>query len=115
MSQTITIPTEGGEFSAYVAQPTKLPAPVVVVLHEIFGVNEDIRQTSRELANKGFIAIAPELFLRQERGVLTLGRTKSGRRVWPSTPPTIETPACEMLSRRYALQNSFKARLARLA
>jgi carboxymethylenebutenolidase len=69
MSQTITIPTEGGEFSAYVAQPTKTPAPVVVVLHEVFGVNEDIRQTCRELADKGFIAIAPELFWRQERGV----------------------------------------------
>jgi carboxymethylenebutenolidase len=69
MHQTITIPTEGGEFSAYLAQPTKTPAPVVVVLHEVFGVNEDIRQTCRELADKGFIAIAPELFWRQERGV----------------------------------------------
>jgi carboxymethylenebutenolidase len=69
MSQAITIQTEGGEFSAYVAQPTKLPAPVVVVLHEVFGVNEDIRQTCRELADKGFIAIAPELFWRQEREV----------------------------------------------
>jgi carboxymethylenebutenolidase len=69
MSQAITIPTEGGEFSAYVAWPGKLPAPAVVVLHEVFGVNEDIRQTCRELADAGFIAVAPELFWRQERGV----------------------------------------------
>jgi carboxymethylenebutenolidase len=69
MSQAITISTEGGEFSAYVAQPAKPPAPVVVVLHEVFGVNDDIRQTCRELAGKGFIAIAPELFWRRERGV----------------------------------------------
>jgi carboxymethylenebutenolidase len=69
MSQTITIQTEGGEFSAYVARPAKLPAPTVIVLHEVFGVNEDIRLTCRELADAGFIAIAPELFWRQERGV----------------------------------------------
>jgi carboxymethylenebutenolidase len=35
----------------------------------VFGVNEDMRQTCRELADAGFIAIAPELFCRQERGV----------------------------------------------
>jgi carboxymethylenebutenolidase len=69
MSQNISIPTEGGEFSAYVAKPNNTPAPAVVVLHEVFGVNEDIRQTCRELADRGFIAIAPELFWRQERGV----------------------------------------------
>jgi carboxymethylenebutenolidase len=69
MSQTINIQTEGGEFSAYIARPASSFAPVVVVLHEVFGVNEDIRLTCRELADKGFIAIAPELFWRQERGV----------------------------------------------
>lgn len=69
MDQTINIQTEGGEFSAYVARPRTSPAPAVVVLHEVFGVNKDIRQTCRELAEAGFIAIAPELFWRQERGV----------------------------------------------
>jgi carboxymethylenebutenolidase len=69
MSQVINIPTEGGEFAAYVARPAKASAPVVVILHEVFGVNEDMRQTCLELADRGFIAIAPELFWRQERGV----------------------------------------------
>lgn len=69
MSQTINISTEGGEFSAYVAKPAVTPAPVIVVLHEIFGVNADIRQTCQELADQGFIAIAPEMFWRQEHGV----------------------------------------------
>jgi len=69
VNQTITIETERGEFSAFVARPANTAAPVVVVLHEIFGVNEDIRQTCRELAGQGFIAIAPDLFWRQERGV----------------------------------------------
>jgi carboxymethylenebutenolidase len=69
MRQAIDIQTEGGAFSAYVAKPAQMPAPVVVVLHEVFGVNEDIRLTCRELAAEGFIAIAPDLFWRQERGV----------------------------------------------
>ena len=69
MNQSINIPTEGGEFSAYVAMPAQTPAPVVVVLHEVFGVNGDIRLTCRELADQGFVALAPELFWRQERGV----------------------------------------------
>jgi carboxymethylenebutenolidase len=69
MSQTINIQTEGGEFSAYVARPTETTAPAVVVLHEVFGVNDDIRLTCDELASEGFIAIAPDLFWRQERGV----------------------------------------------
>jgi carboxymethylenebutenolidase len=69
MNQAINIQTEGGEFSAYVARPVADLAPVVIVLHEVFGVNEDIRLTCCELAGKGFIAIAPELFWRQDRGV----------------------------------------------
>lgn len=69
MNQAINIQTEGGEFSAYVARPVADLAPVVIVLHEVFGVNEDIRLTCCELAGKGFIAIAPELFWRQDRSV----------------------------------------------
>jgi dienelactone hydrolase len=46
-----------------------LLAPAVVVLHEVFGVNADIRQTCDELAEQGFVAVAPDLFWRQEPGV----------------------------------------------
>ena len=58
-----------GTFRAYISRPAKLPAPVVVVLQELFGVNADIRATCDELAAQGFIAIAPDLFWRQEPGV----------------------------------------------
>src|ERR1700739_3073951 len=58
-----------GTFRAYVSRPAKLPAPAVVVLQELFGVNADIRATCDELASRGFIAIAPDLFWRQESGV----------------------------------------------
>jgi carboxymethylenebutenolidase len=46
-----------------------LLAPAVVVLQELFGVNADIRKTCDELAEQGFIAVAPDLFWRQEPGV----------------------------------------------
>lgn len=55
--------------SVYIDLPDSLPAPVVVVLHEVFGVNSDIRASCRELAHRGFIAIAPDLFWRQEPGL----------------------------------------------
>jgi carboxymethylenebutenolidase len=69
MTKTVNIQTEGGEFTAYVATPAAALAPAVIVLHELFGVNEDIRLTCDELAAKGFLAIAPELYWRQKRGV----------------------------------------------
>src|SRR5271155_2106945 len=68
---TDPIPIEGrdGAFGAYIARPQVLPAPAVVVLHEVFGVNADIRKTCDELAEQSFIAVAPDLFWRQEPGV----------------------------------------------
>ena len=59
----------GGTFSAYIARPGTSPASAVVVLQELFGVNADIRQHCDALAQEGFLAVAPELFWRQESGV----------------------------------------------
>src|SRR5271154_3070579 len=69
MKKQIDIDAPDGTFHAYISRPAKLPAPVVVVLQELFGVNADIRATCDELATQGFIAIAPDLFWRQEPGV----------------------------------------------
>jgi carboxymethylenebutenolidase len=65
----ITIEGRDGAFGAYVARPKTLPAPAVVVLHEVFGVNADIREHCDELAAQGFVAVAPDLFWRLEPGV----------------------------------------------
>jgi carboxymethylenebutenolidase len=56
-------------FGAYIAKPETAPAPAVVVLQEVFGVNADIRKHCDELAKLGYIAVAPDLFWRQEPGV----------------------------------------------
>jgi carboxymethylenebutenolidase len=41
------------------------PLPVVIVVQEIFGVHEHIRDICRRLAQEGYLAIAPELYFRQ--------------------------------------------------
>jgi carboxymethylenebutenolidase len=69
MEDRISIEGRDGAFSAYIARPKTLPVPAVVVLHEVFGVNSDIRKTCGELSEQGFIAVAPDLFWRQEPGV----------------------------------------------
>jgi len=69
MENQIVIESPDGTFRAYISRPANLPAPAVVVLQELFGVNADIRATCDELAAQGFIAIAPDLFWRQEAGV----------------------------------------------
>jgi carboxymethylenebutenolidase len=69
MENQIVVGSPNGSFRAYISRPAKLPAPGVVVLQELFGVNADIRASCDELAAQGFIAIAPDLFWRQEPGV----------------------------------------------
>ena len=69
MSQSLTITTPDGAFEAYVATPAKTPAPALVVIQEIFGVNPGMRQICDELAADGFLAVCPDLFWRFEPGL----------------------------------------------
>lgn len=68
MSHVLQFTVEDGSFDCFVARPAMDNAPVVVVLPEIFGVNEDLKRACRDLAARGYIAICPELFWRLERG-----------------------------------------------
>ncbi|MDI1295847.1 MAG: dienelactone hydrolase family protein, partial [bacterium] len=57
--------SDGFAMPAFVARPVgKKPAPVIVVVHEIFGVHEWIRDICRRFAKAGYYAIAPDLFAR---------------------------------------------------
>jgi len=52
--------------TAYLAYPERpQPAPAVIVIHEIFGQSDFIRQTTEQLAKDGFVAIAPDLLSRR--------------------------------------------------
>lgn len=58
-----------GSFDAYVAEPHGEPKAAIVVIQEIFGVNEGIRRKCDGWAAKGYLALAPDLFWRLEPGV----------------------------------------------
>lgn len=61
-----TVKMSGGELPIYYARPAQGDKlPVVLVVQEIFGVHEHIRDVCRRLAKQGYLAIAPELFFRQ--------------------------------------------------
>lgn len=62
----VKIPVKDGEIPAYRAMPAKGgPFPTVLVVQEIFGVHEHIKDICRRLAKQGYLAVAPELYARQ--------------------------------------------------
>jgi carboxymethylenebutenolidase len=62
----VRIPVADGEIPAYRAMPAKDGLfPVVLVVQEIFGVHEHIKDMCRRFAKEGYLAIAPELYARQ--------------------------------------------------
>jgi carboxymethylenebutenolidase len=69
MGERTTITTNDGSFSAYVARPQAASAPAVVVIQEIFGVNQVMRDITDGLAGQGYLAICPDLFWRIEPGI----------------------------------------------
>ena len=62
----IKIPTKDGAIPGYRAMPaTGKNFPVILVVQEIFGVHEHIKDVARRFAKNGYMAIAPELYHRQ--------------------------------------------------
>ncbi len=58
----VSIPTESGPVESWIVYPERSDnAPVVIVIHEIYGLTDWIRAVADELANSGFIAVAPDL------------------------------------------------------
>jgi carboxymethylenebutenolidase len=70
MSFNLTIPSHDGKsFGAYMARAAAARAPALIIIQEIFGVNAGLRQMCDEWAARGYHAICPDLFWRQEPGV----------------------------------------------
>lgn len=62
----VSINVDGQEVPVYRAQPEgKTGLPVILVISEIFGVHEHIADVARRFAKQGYLALAPELFVRQ--------------------------------------------------
>lgn len=68
MAEFTSIPTLEGDarFDVYVATPQGTPKGAIVVIQEIFGVNEGIRRKCEKWAADGYLALAPDLFWRME-------------------------------------------------
>src|SRR4029077_7173684 len=60
---------DGGSFKAYLAKPDKGSGPGIVLLQEIFGINQYIRDVADYYAEEGYVVLAPDLFWRLEPGV----------------------------------------------
>ena len=64
----VKVPAAGGDMPAYRAMPASgSNFPIVLVVHEIFGVHEYIKDVCRRFAKLGYLAIAPDLYARQGR------------------------------------------------
>ncbi len=69
MVAVTTIDGGGVNFDAYLAEPQQAPRGAIVVIQEIFGVNEGIRRKCDHWATLGYLALAPDLFWRLQPNV----------------------------------------------
>lgn len=71
MATNTQIPTLDGEgqIPAYVARPSGTPRGAIIVQQEVFGVDAGIRQKADSWAARGYLAVAPDTFWRQQPGV----------------------------------------------
>src|SRR5260370_38601263 len=60
---------DGGSFKAYLAKPEKGSGPGIVLLQEIFGINQYVRDVADYYAEEGYVVIAPDLFWRLDPSV----------------------------------------------
>ncbi|MEP6720056.1 MAG: dienelactone hydrolase family protein [Variovorax sp.] len=63
------IPIAQDALSVHVSLPASGSGPLMLVLQEIFGINANIRALCDEFASEGYVAVAPDLFWRQGRGI----------------------------------------------
>ena len=65
---SVTVPTEAGEMPAQLWRPASGSGPGLLLLQEIFGVSGYIRRRAADLAEAGYVVLAPELYWRLEAG-----------------------------------------------
>ncbi|GAK43703.1 carboxymethylenebutenolidase [Tepidicaulis marinus] len=73
--QDVTIKGPDGDFSGYLSVPKSGSGPGIVVIQEIFGVNQVMRDITEWLADQGYVALCPDLFWRIEPGIQITDKT----------------------------------------
>jgi len=71
----ITIKGRDGDFSAYLSTPAGGSGPGLLVIQEIFGVNQSMRQMCDAFSAQGYVALCPDIFWRQEPGIQITDKT----------------------------------------
>jgi carboxymethylenebutenolidase len=59
---------DSGDFGAFTVVPAVTPAPAIILLQEIFGVNAVVRRIAQQFAEKGYLVLAPDLYWRLRPG-----------------------------------------------
>jgi carboxymethylenebutenolidase len=77
--ETIRIDAADGTFDAYVAMPTRYPAPALIIVSSIYGVNKGLKKTIARYARRGFIVVAPDIFWRTQPGPLESNNRKDAQ------------------------------------
>lgn len=84
---------EDEKYSGYVARPSRVqgPLPAILVLQEIWGVDEHIQNVTRRFAEAGFVAFAPDLYARdgKRKEAFTAARIERVKQFLETVPPTI--------------------------
>jgi carboxymethylenebutenolidase len=66
-TESLSLGREGGrDFNFYVARPAEGTYPAIMILSEMFGLNEPMRELARDYAARGFVVMVPNLFWRSE-------------------------------------------------
>ena len=90
---------DGHELDAYLAEPKGKPRGGIVVVQEVFGINDHIKRVADQYAAEGYHAIAPAMFDRIERGItVPYSDVKQGiaymqKLEWPNTLADVEAAA----------------------
>jgi carboxymethylenebutenolidase len=77
MSELTIRAADGGSFSGYLATPKNGKGPGILVIQEIFGVNQVMRDITDGFAAQGYVALCPDLFWRQEPGIQLTDKTEA--------------------------------------
>ncbi len=90
-TRTERIETADGAFDAHVAIPESGSGPGMLLIHEIFGVNDYVRDSARRLAELGYVVLAPDLFWRTQPG-LELAHDEQGLQLGFAAMQRLDVP-----------------------
>lgn len=92
-SSWTTVEAPGGRLPAYVTRPAaaRLPLPGIVVVQEVWGVDDHIADIADRLAAAGYVAVAPDLYARggERPSALSKERTAAAKRIVDEAGPTV--------------------------